>query len=109
MLGVFAENQTLSITTDNAHSVVDTIDELKKNEDLFELIHGRCGTHVINLVVRSALDHLEDGFKKIRFVSMKVCFKRNQTYIYILSLINLKFFDAFSEKTPLIHDLRNRS
>ena len=57
MLGQFtAENQSHSITTDNAPSVVETINEL-------------------NLVVQRALDHLEDGFKKIRFVSLKVCIK----------------------------------
>lgn len=93
MLGVFVENQTLSITTDNAYSVVDTIEELKNNEELAELIHERCGTHVINIVVRSALDHLEDGFKKIRFVSMKVCIKRKQyltRHLYLVFIIIIK-------------------
>jgi len=76
MLGQFtAENQSHSITTDNAPSVVETINELKTFEEFTDLIHERCGTHVINLVVQRALDHLEDGFKKIRFVSLKVCIK----------------------------------
>ena len=72
MLGDFVENHSHSITTDNAYNVVDTINELKTFNELSDLIHERCGTHVINLVVQCGLEFLEDGYDKVRFFCLKV-------------------------------------
>jgi hypothetical protein len=48
------------------------INELKTNNDLSALIHERCGTHVINIVVQCGLEFLEDGYDKVRFFCLKV-------------------------------------
>jgi hypothetical protein len=75
MLGEFVENHSLSITTDNAYNVVETINELTTIDELSDLIHERCGTHVINLVVQCGLEFLEDGYGKVRFFCLKVHLK----------------------------------
>jgi hypothetical protein len=68
--------QTHSLTTDNAYNVVAAIEDLKLNEELREMTHQRCGTHVINIIVQSGLDDLGDSYDKIRFYCNKVCEKR---------------------------------
>jgi len=64
--------QTHSMTTDNAYNVVAAIEDLKLNEELREMTHQRCGTHVINLIVQSGLDDLGESYDKIRFYCNKV-------------------------------------
>ena len=71
-MGLAGEEQTHSMTTDNAFGVVAAIEDLKLNEDLHEMVHQRCGTHVINIIVQSGLDGLGESYDKIRFFCNKV-------------------------------------
>ena len=68
----FDVGQTHSMTTDNAYNVVSAIENLKLNEELREMTHQRCGTHVINIIVRSGLEGLGEHYDKIRFYCNKV-------------------------------------
>jgi hypothetical protein len=66
-IGEMGVEQTHSMTTDNAPAVVASIENLKTNEGLVEMIHQRCGTHVLNLIVQSGLRNLGESYDKIRF------------------------------------------
>ena len=74
-MGESGVEQTHSMTTDNAYNVVAAIEDLKLNEELSEMTHQRCGTHVINIIVRSGLKGLGESYDKIRFFCNKVCKK----------------------------------
>ena len=74
-MGESGVQQTHTMTTDNAFNVVAAIGNLKLNEELQEMTHQRCGTHVINIIVQSELKELGESYDKIRFYCNKVCLK----------------------------------
>jgi hypothetical protein len=69
------ENKVLSITTDSAPNMVNSIDYLRKMGEMKDVLHVRCAAHVINLGVSVMLEKLEDSqIKKIRSIAKKVSF-----------------------------------
>ena len=66
------EAKSHGLTSDSAPNMVAAMSHLKKNEPLADLIHIRCSTHIINLVVEAGIAHLEEYFDKIRYFCKKV-------------------------------------
>ena len=68
------ESHTHSITTDSAANVVSAINELRNNISVKDIIHIRCTTHIINIVVGEIFEYLDEFFEKIRYYCKKVGF-----------------------------------
>ena len=68
--------RVLAITTDNASNMVKCVANLQEITVMKDLIHVRCGAHVINLAVQLMLIFLESHIEKIRFFAKKVSFNR---------------------------------
>ena len=66
------ETKSHGFTSDSAPNMIAAMHQIKQNEPLFDLIHVRCSTHVINLVVEAGITHLEEYFEKIRYYCKKV-------------------------------------
>ena len=58
------QDKVFSITTDNAKNMVRCVVILQKNDWLKDIIHVKCGAHVINLVVSTMLTFLETHRKR---------------------------------------------
>ena len=66
------ESKSHGFTSDSAPNMIAALSQLKQIEPLFDLIHVRCSTHVINLVVEAGITHLDEYFEKKRYFCKKV-------------------------------------